>query len=81
VPSDDELVERTLAFSGSYVSDDGHLTIRRATSGSFEYSEDRFVGYCSRCAGALLIPADGEPLSDIRAAIGFAATHEHGDVD
>jgi len=25
VPADDELLERTLTFSGSYVSDDGHV--------------------------------------------------------
>jgi hypothetical protein len=81
VPSDDDLLERTLAFSGSYVSDDGSLTIRRAAPGSFEYSGSQFVGYCRRCARALLIPPDGEPLNDIRAAIRFAATHDHGDVD
>jgi hypothetical protein len=81
VPSDDELLERTLAFSGTYVSDDGHLMIRRSTSGPSEYSGNRFVGYCSRCARALLVPAGGEPLPDIRAAIRFAATHDHGDVD
>jgi hypothetical protein len=81
VPSDDELLERTLTFSGSYVSDDGHLTIRRSISGSFEYSGNRFVGYCSRCGRALLIPPDGEPLPDVSAAIAFAATHDHGDVD
>jgi hypothetical protein len=81
VPCDDELLARTLAFSGSYVSDDGHLTIRRSTSGSFDYSGIQFVGYCSRCARALLIPPDGVPLPDICAAIGFAATHDHGDGD
>jgi hypothetical protein len=81
VPSDDELLERTLAFSGSYVSDDGHLTIRRYMSGSFEYSGNRFVGYCRRCARTLLIPPEGVPLPDVRAAIDFAATHDHGDVD
>lgn len=81
MPSDDDLLERTLRFSGSYVSDDGHVTIRRAPSGADQYSGNRFVGYCRRCAGALLIGPDGEPLSDIPAAIRFAATHDHGDVD
>jgi hypothetical protein len=81
VSSDDELLERTLAFSGSYVSDDGHLTIRHSTAGSAEYSGDRFAGYCDRCVRAELIPVDGEPLHDIPAAIRFAATHDHEDVD
>jgi hypothetical protein len=81
VPWDDELLARTLAFSGSYVSDDGHLTIRRSPPGSFDYSGNRFAGYCSRCARALLIPSDGVPLADICAAIGFVATHDHGDGD
>lgn len=81
MPSDDELLERTLAFSGSYVSDDGHLTIRRAPSGSGEYSGDRFAGYCQRCVRERLIPIDGEPLHDLRAASRFAATHDHGDID
>lgn len=81
MPSDDELLERTMAFSGSYVSDDGHLTIRRSTSGSGEYSGNRFAGYCDRCVREQLIPVDGEPLHDLRAAIRFAATHDHGDVD
>jgi hypothetical protein len=81
VPSDDELLENTLTFSGSYVSDDGHVTIRRSPSGSLDYSGNQFVGYCSWCARALLIPPDGEPLRDIRVAIGFAASHDHGAVD
>ena len=81
MPSDDDLLERTLAFSGSYVSDDGALTIRRSASGSFEYAGSQFVGYCRRCARALLMPPDGEPLRDIGAAIRFAAAHDHADVD
>jgi len=81
VPTDDELLERTLTFSGSYVSDDGQVTIRRSTSGFAEYTEDRFIGYCRRCGRTQLIPSDGEPLRDIPAAIRFAATHDHGDVD
>src|SRR4051812_21188171 len=42
---------------GSYVSDDGHVTIRRSAVGPFEYSGNRFVGHYAVCAGALLIPA------------------------
>jgi hypothetical protein len=81
VPTDDELLERTLTFSGSYVSDDGQVTIRRSASGSAQYTGNRFVGYCRRCGRSLLMPSDGEPLPDIPAAIRFAATHDHGDVD
>lgn len=81
MPTDDDLIERTLTFSGSFVADDGHLTIRRSTPGSFEYSGHLFTGYCARCARELLIPPDGEPLPDIGAAIRFAATHDHGEVD
>ena len=80
MPSDDDLVERTLAFSGTYVSDDGHLTIR-AAPGSFDYSGSRFLGYCRSCARARLIPPTGEPLADVSAAIRFAATHHHADVE
>ena len=80
MPSDDELLERTLAFAGSYVSDDGHVTIRRSL-GSFEYSAARFVGFCSVCSRLRLVPSSGEPLSDIRAAVQFLAAHDHGDVD
>jgi hypothetical protein len=79
--SDDELLERTLAFSGSYVSDDGNVTVRRSAGGSFEYSGDRFIGYCLLCSRALLLPATGEALSDVRAAVHFVAAHSHGDVD
>jgi len=81
MPSDDELLERTLAFSGSYVSDDGSVTIRRVAAASFEYSGDRFLGNCTVCSRALLIPSTGEPLSDVRAAVLFVAAHAHGDVD
>ena len=81
MPSDDDLLERTLAFSGSYVSDDGNVTIRRSGAGATEYSADRFVGFCAVCAGPPLVPPDGEPLPDIRAAIQFVAQHRHGDVD
>jgi hypothetical protein len=80
VASDDELVEKTLTSSGTYVSD-GHVTIRRSPSRPFDYSGTQFVGYCSRCARALLIPSDGEPLHDIRGAIGFRASQHHGVVD
>ena len=78
--SDEDLLERTLAFSGSYVSDDGNVTVRRATA-SFEYSGDRFLGNCTVCTHARLIRSTGEPLSDVRAAILFVAAHNHGDVD
>jgi hypothetical protein len=81
VPSDDDLLERTLAFSGSYVSDDGHVTIRRSAAGSFEYSEARFVGQCHVCSRTGLTPSTGEPLADVRAAVQFVAAHDHGDVD
>jgi hypothetical protein len=81
VPTDGGLVERTLAFSGSYQSDDGHVRISRVRSGAFEYSGDRFRGNCDICARAGLLPADGEPLADVGAVDRFLATHDHGDVD
>jgi hypothetical protein len=81
MPPDDELLERTLAFSGSYVSDDGNVTVRRVSAAAFEYSGDRFLGNCTVCSRARLIPVTGEPLSDIRAAVLFVAAHTHGDVD
>jgi hypothetical protein len=81
VPSDDDLLERALAFSGSYASDDGQVTIRRSAAGSFEYSEARFVGHCHVCSRAGLTSSTGEPLSDVRAAVRFLAAHDHGDVD
>jgi hypothetical protein len=79
--SEDELLERTLAFSGSFVSDDGNVTVRRLPATSFQYAGDRFIGNCTVCARALLLPATGEPLADVRAAILFVGAHEHGDVD
>src|SRR5688572_1438388 len=81
MPSDDELLERTLAFSGSYVSDDGTVTIRRLNGPAFEYSGHRFLGHCTVCARASLIPAAGEQLADVRAVLLFLAAHEHGDED
>ena len=80
VPSEDELLERTLAFSGSYVSDDGHVTIRRVR-GSTEYSAARFTGYCAVCARRGLTPPTGEALPDVRTAAQFLAAHHHGEVD
>jgi hypothetical protein len=81
VAPDDELIERTLTFSGSYVSDDGNVTIRRAGRGTFEYSGDRFVGFCRSCARTRRVPSTGTPLADIRAAVTFMAEHSHGDDD
>jgi hypothetical protein len=81
VPSDDDdLLERTLAFSGSYVSDDGHVTVRRSVA-SNEYSGARFTGYCRVCSRAGRLPRTGEHLSDVRAAARFVAAHQHGDLD
>jgi hypothetical protein len=81
VPPDDELLEQTIAFSGSYVSDDGTVTISRSAVQAFAYSGARFVGRCSVCARARLIPDDGEPLADVREAVRFVATHDHGGLD
>jgi len=80
LPTDDDLVERTLAFSGSYVSDDGHLAIRRSAA-SRDYSAHVFLGYCRTCARARLIVPTGELLPDLAAAIRFTATHDHDEVD
>jgi hypothetical protein len=80
VPPDDELLEQTLAFAGSYVSDDGHLAIRRS-AGSFGHSRHAFLGYCASCARARLIRPTGEPLPDVVAAIRFITTHDHDEVD
>jgi hypothetical protein len=80
VPSDDDLLERALAFSGSYVSDDGHVTVRRS-SGSLEYSGARFTGYCAVCARTGLTPPSGEPLTDVRAAAQFVVAHHRGEAD
>ena len=79
--SDAELLERTLAFSGSYVSDDGSVTIRRVAVGPSEYSGNRFLGNCLVCARAFALPPTGEPLADVAAAFRFLSTHSHGDVD
>jgi hypothetical protein len=81
VRSHDDLLVRTLAFSGSYVSDDGNVTIRRSPGSSFEYSGDRFVGNCRPCLGAHLIPPTGAALPDADAVARFMATHSHGDID
>jgi hypothetical protein len=78
--SDDEVLERTLEFSGSYVSDDGNATIRRSIA-SLEYSGARFTGYCAVCSQAGLTPPSGEPLRDVRAAVQFVAAHRHEEVD
>jgi hypothetical protein len=81
VTSDEDRLGRTLAFSGSYVSDDGHVTIRRSPGGAAEYSGARFVGNCSVCSRSRLIPPDGEPLADLRTAVHFLAEHTHGEAD
>jgi len=81
VPPDDELLEQTLVFSGSYVSDDGTVTITRSVVRAFAYSGDRFLGRCTVCARARLVPADGEPLADVREAVRFVSTHDHGGLD
>jgi hypothetical protein len=80
VPADDDLLQRTLAFSGSYVSDDGRVTVRRS-SGELGYTAAGFIGYCSVCARSGLLPPAGEPLADVRVVIQFVAEHDHGDVD
>ncbi len=79
--SDDDLLVRTLAFSGSYVSDDGDVTIRRSPGSAFDYSGDRFVGSCRPCVRARLIPPAGAALLDADAVARFMATHSHGEVD
>ena len=81
MPSEDDLLERTLAFSGSYVSDDGHVTVRRSPARSSEYSGERFVGFCTICSHSRLTPTAGTPLPDLRAAIHFLAVHTHGEAD
>jgi hypothetical protein len=78
---DDELIERTLLFSGSYVSDNGRVTITRDPDASFEYTGRSFVGFCDVCANAGLVSPDGEHLPDVRTAVAFTATHAHDDVD
>jgi hypothetical protein len=80
VPSDENLLERTLAFADSYVSDDGHVTVRRAPASS-EYSGARFAGHCAVCSRAGVLPPSGEPLFDVRAAVQFVSAHAHSDSD
>ena len=77
--SDDDLLESTLGFSGSYTSDDGHVTIRRLR-GTTAYSAARFSGACTVCTEAGLTPPGGEPLVDLAAAARFTAAHRHGEV-
>jgi hypothetical protein len=81
VPSNDDLLEGALAFSGSYASDDGMVTISRSVGQAFAYSGDRFVGRCAGCVGALLMSPAGVSLSDIAAAVRFVALHDHGGLD
>jgi hypothetical protein len=81
VPPDDELLEQTLAFAGAYVSDDGTVTVRRSVVHALAYTGDRFVGRCTVCVRGLLMPADGEPLADVRAAVRFIGMHDHGGLD
>jgi hypothetical protein len=80
VPSDDDLLERTLRFSGSWVSDDDHVRVRRRSDAT-GYAADSFVGYCDTCARAGRTPAAGEPLADVGTVVQFVAAHHHGDVD
>ena len=79
--SDGALIERTLRFSGSYVSDNGCVTLRRDPDASYEYAGSAFIGFCDVCAQAGLLSPDGEHLQDVRAAVAFTATHAHDDVD
>jgi len=80
VPFDENLLQRTLAFADSYVSDDGQVTVRRAAV-SAEYSGARFAGHCAPCSRAGLLPEAGEALLDVRAAVQFISAHSHGDRD
>ena len=80
VPSDENLLERTLAFADSYVSDDGQVAVRRVPASS-QYSGARFAGHCAVCSGAGLLPSSGDPLFDVRAAVQFVSAHTHGDRD
>jgi hypothetical protein len=79
--SSDDLLERVLAFSGTYVSDDGDVTVRRSVVDSTAYSTARYAGWCQTCAHADLVGPDGEPLADVRAAARFVATHDHAGTD
>src|SRR3954447_7307737 len=78
VPADDDLLERTLRFSGSYVSDDGHVRVRRAADPTGS-SAPRSRGYCAVCAGAGRTPPAGEPLDDVRTVVRFVAGHDHAE--
>jgi hypothetical protein len=80
MPQDEHFLERTIAFAGTYVSDDGLVSVRRAPASS-EYSGARFAGHCAVCSPAALLPPMGEPLFDVRAAAQFVSTHTHGDGD
>jgi hypothetical protein len=80
VSTDENLLERTLAFADSYVSDDGQVTVRRAPA-SRRYSGAQFAGNCAVCSRAGLRPSAGEPLFDVRAAVQFVSAHTHGDRD
>jgi len=79
--SSDELLERVLAFSGTYVSDDGDVTVRRSVIDSTAYLAARYAGWCQTCAHADLAGPDAEPLADVRAAARFVATHDHAGTD
>ena len=78
---DDELLEQALAFSGSYVSDDGVVSICRAAARTATYSGARFVGRCTVCGRTRLLPDDGEPLADVPEAVRFVAMHDHSGLD
>jgi hypothetical protein len=80
VPTDDERLERSLAFSRTHVSDDGQVTIRRAPAPP-GYSGARFTGTCAICVRAGLLAPAGEALADVRAAVRFLAAHDHGEAD
>lgn len=80
VPFEENLLARTLAFADSSVSDDGQVTVRRSAA-SAGYSGARFAGHCAVCSGEGLLPAAGEALLDVRAAVQFLSTHAHGDHD
>jgi hypothetical protein len=79
VPTDQNLLERTLAFADSYVSDDGQVAVRRAPAAP--YSGARFAGSCAICSRAGLLPPSGELLFDVRVAAQFVSAHSHDDRD
>ncbi|WP_029432225.1 hypothetical protein [Blastococcus sp. URHD0036] len=78
--ADGDQLRRTLAFAGSWTSDDGQVSIEH-TRGATGYSAARFTGCCRICARAGLTPRGGEPLADLVAAARFLAAHHHGEVD